>query len=74
MHAVTPMVVAVAHATLEHVGHGLKAAVGVRREASNVVLGPIGAELIEKEEGVQFRQRRLGNDSGEFDACPIGSG
>ncbi len=46
-------VVFVAHASFEHVGDGLEAAVRVRREAGDVVVRIVGAEFVEHQEGVE---------------------
>lgn len=46
-------VVFVAHTPFEHVGHGLEAAVRVRREASDIVVRVLGIELVEHQERVE---------------------
>ena len=46
-HSTAARCVLVAHAPVDHVGHGLKAAMGVVGEARNVVFGIFGVELVE---------------------------
>ena len=70
-HALVAVVVAVTHATIEHVGDGLEAAVRVIGKAGDVVLGPVGAELIEHEERIKVRQLRLADDAAQLDAGAI---
>jgi hypothetical protein len=53
MQAFVAGAVAVAHAALEHVGHGLEAAVRVVGEAADVVARVVGAEGVEHQEGVE---------------------
>ena len=60
-----PHVIAVTHAPGEHVGHGLEAAMRMIGEARDVVGPPIGAELVEQQEGVEVRQGRLAHDAVE---------
>jgi hypothetical protein len=55
-------VVFVAHAPFEHVGDGLEAAMRVRREAGDVVVGVVRAELVEHQEGVET----LDTDAAEY--------
>ena len=47
------LVVAVAHAAGEHVGDGLEAAMRVIRKARDVVVGIVGAELVEQQERIE---------------------
>ena len=46
-------VVLVLHVAFEHVGHGLEAAVRMRREAGDVVVGIVRRELVEHQERVE---------------------
>ena len=49
-----------AHAPVDHVGDGLEAAVRMRRKTGDVVLGAVGAELVEHQERVGVtRQLRI---------------
>ena len=48
--------VAVGHRAGEHVGDGLDAAVRVPREPGEVVRGPVVAEVVEEQEGVEVRR------------------
>ena len=52
--AVVALVVAVAHAPGEHVGHGLEAAMRMIGEAGDVVVGVVGAELVEHQERIEM--------------------
>ena len=62
-HALVAVVVAVAHAAVEHVGDGLEAAVRMVGKARDVVLGLVGAELIEHQERIEIGQLRLPDDA-----------
>src|SRR5690606_22932629 len=68
------VVVLVAHAAVEHVGHGLEAAVGMARETGDVVFGPVGAELVEQQERIQVGQRGAADHAGEPDSGAVGRG
>ncbi len=46
-------VILVAHVAVDHVGDGLEPAVRVRREAGDVVLRVVGAELVEQQKGIE---------------------
>ena len=63
-----------AHAPVEHVGDGLEAAVRVVREAGDVVLRPVGAELVQHQEGVEFHQLRRADHARQLDAGAVRSG
>ncbi|MCY1287429.1 hypothetical protein D9M70_364240 [compost metagenome] len=63
-----------AHAPFDHVGDGLETAVGVRREAGDVVVRVGRAELVEHQEGVEARHALLGEDAGQVDAGTVGCG
>jgi hypothetical protein len=52
-HAFMALVVAVAHAPGDHVGHGFKAAMGVGREAGDIVARIVRVEFVEHQEGVE---------------------
>jgi hypothetical protein len=73
-HALVTVVVAVAHAAVEHVSDRLEPAVRVIGKAGEVVLGLIGAELIEHEERIQVRQLWLPDDPAQLHAGAIGGG
>ncbi len=47
------LIVAVPHAAREHVGDGLEAAMRMVREAREVVVGIVGAELVEQQERIE---------------------
>ena len=72
--ALVARAVSVAHAPGQHVGDGLEAAVGMVGEAADVVLGPVRAEFIEQQEGVQLTEFRRPDDAGELDTGPVGRG
>src|SRR5262249_13583002 len=67
------VVVAVSHAAIEHVGDGLEAAVRMIRKAGEIVLGTVGAELIEHQEGVEVGQLRLADHAPQLHSGAIGS-
>src|SRR5690606_37565625 len=68
------VVVAVAHASVEHVGDRLEAAVRVVGEAGQVVLGAVGAELVEQQEGIEVGQARAADDAGQLHPGAVGCG
>lgn len=59
------VVVAVAHAALEHVRYRLEAAMRMVGEAGDVILGPVGAELIEQQESINLAEHQLADDANE---------
>ena len=58
--------IAMLHAAIEHVGHGLETAMRMRREARNVVAGIIGAELVEHQERIQPQARLAAEAAAQF--------
>src|SRR3546814_825630 len=72
--ALVAVVVLVAHSAVEHVGHGLEAAVRMAGETGDVVLGLVGAELVEQQERIELRQRRAADDAGELDPGAVRRG
>src|SRR3546814_13544241 len=68
------VVVLVAHSAVEHVGHGLEAAVRMAGETGDVVLGLVGAELVEQQERIELRPRRAADDAGELDPGAVRRG
>ncbi len=72
--AFVAVVVAMAHAAVEHVGDGLEAAVRVLREAGEIVLGAVGAELVQQQERVEVGQCRPADDACQAHAGTIGRG
>src|SRR4029434_996546 len=50
-----PQAVAMGDRPLEHVGNGLDAAVGMPGKAREIILGSFVAEIVEQQEGVEFR-------------------
>ncbi len=66
--------VAVPHAAVEHVGHGLEAAVRMVGEAGDVVAGVVGAEGIEHQERVEPALQVLREHAGELDAGTVARG
>src|SRR5579862_1152633 len=72
-HPLIAVVIAVAHAPIEHVGHRLEAAVRVVREAGDIVLRPVGAELIEHEKRIEVRQLRLPDHTPKLHTCTVRS-
>ena len=67
-------VVAVAHAAVEHVGHGLEAAVRVFRKAGEVVARPVRAELVEHQEGIQPVELPGADHARELDPGAVAGG
>ena len=61
-----------AHASFEHVGHGLEAAVRVRREAGDIVVRVLGIELVEHRERIEAFRGRAADHAGQADAGAIG--
>ena len=43
----------VAHVAVEHIGHGLEAAMRMRGEAGDIVVGIFGREMIEHQERIE---------------------
>src|SRR3546814_3329131 len=72
--ALVAVVVLVAHSAVEHVGHGLEAAVRMAGETGDVVLGLVGAELVEQQERIELRQRLAADDAGELDPGAVRRG
>ena len=62
-----------AHATGEHDGHGLEAAVRMVGKAADVVGRGIAAEGVEHQERIEPALQRLGQDAGQADAGAVGS-
>jgi hypothetical protein len=73
-HALVAMVVLVAHASVEHVGDGLEAAMRMLGEPGDVVLGFVRAEFIQQQERVEVRQSRLTDDTRQLDAGAVRRG
>ena len=71
-HALVAMVVAMAHAAIQHVGDRLEAAMRVIRKAGDVVFGLVRAELIEQQKRIEIRKLRLPDHARELHARPIG--
>ena len=65
------LVVAMAHAAGEHVGHGLEPAMRMVREAADIVGALVGAELVQHQERVEVGQRRLADDARQLNAGAI---
>src|SRR3546814_9218770 len=72
--ALVAVVVLVAHSAVEHVGHGLEAAVRMAGATGDVVLGLVGAELVAQQERIELRQRRAADDAGELDPGAVRRG
>ena len=66
------MVVLVAHAAVEHVGDGFETAVRMVREARQIILRPVGTELVEHQERIEHVQLRRADDARQLDAGAIG--
>src|SRR5207302_5664164 len=67
-------VVLVAHVAVEHVGHGLEAAVRMRRKAGDVVGGVVRRELVEHEKGVEIEPAHAAEAAAKLDAGAVGGG
>ena len=72
-HAFMAVIVAMAHASIQHVGHSLEPAVRMFRKARDVVIRRIRPELVEHEEWIELRERRLADHAPELYARAIGS-
>src|SRR5690606_34345467 len=59
------------HVPFEHVGDGLEAAVRVRREAGDVVVGILRAELVEHQVGIEALQVGAADDPGQAHAGAV---
>ncbi len=70
-HALVTVVVLVPHPAIEHVGDCFKATMRMRREPRDVIAWIVRTELIEQQERIQIRQRRLTNDAREPDSSPV---
>ena len=70
--ALVAVVVLVAHAPVEHVGDGLEAAMRMVGEAGEVVLGAVGAELVQHQERIEHVQLRRADHARQLDAGAIG--
>src|SRR5690606_16416398 len=57
-----------------HVGDGLEAAVRMAREAGDVVLGLVGAELVQHQERIEHVEFGRTDDPGQLDPGAIGRG
>ena len=68
------LVVAVTHASGEHVGDGLEAAMRVLGEAADVVVRIVGQEFVEQQKGIEFRQGLAADDAEQPHAGTVGSG
>src|SRR5262249_34930740 len=67
------VVVLVLYVAVEHVGHGLEAAVRVRRKAGEVVVGIVREELVEHEERVVARELARAEAAPQLDPGAVGS-
>ena len=59
------------HVTIEHIGHGFKAAVRMTGKTGDVIVGVFRAELVEHQKGIEPRLRRLADAPAQFDAGAI---
>jgi hypothetical protein len=73
-HAFVADRIAVLHASLEHDGDGLEAAMRMVREAGDPRLRIVGAELIEHEERIDRIKLRRADHALELDAGAVGGG
>ena len=69
-----PGAVAVAHATGEHVGHGLEAAMRMVWKAGDVVVRIVAAECVEHQEGVEPVLQLAGKYAGQLHAGAVRGG
>jgi len=67
-HAFMAVIVAMAHAPIQHVGHGLEPAMRMFREARDVVIRRIRPELVEQQERIEVLELRLTNHTPELHA------
>jgi len=70
---VIAVVVAVAHAPVEHVGHGFKPAVRVVGKAADVVVGVLGTKFVQHQKWVKVGQRAAADHPGQLDPGPVRS-
>ena len=59
------------HAAFKHIGDGFKAAVGVGREAADVVVCAVGVEFVEHQEGVETRSIAAAEYAGQAHAVAV---
>src|SRR5205807_7339387 len=77
LHAAGPqragvaLIVAVAHAAGEHIGHRLEPPVRVLGKAGEVVGRIVRAELVEQQERIELRQIRAADDAVQLDAGAV---
>ena len=73
-HSTSALRVVVTEGTLDHVGDGLDATVGMPWEARDVIVGVVAAELVQQHEGVDVAQLVRADDPIQPNACSIGHG
>ena len=67
-------VILVAHVAVEHIGHRLEAAMRMRGEAGDVVVGIVGREVIEHQERVEPRALGLAEAAAQLHARSVRGG
>jgi hypothetical protein len=68
------LVVAMAHAAFQHIGHGFEAAMGMVGKARDIGCGVIRAEGIQHQKRVEVRQHGLADHAAELDAGAVARG
>ncbi len=69
-----PQVILVPHVAIEHVGHRFETAVGVCREARNIVVGILGRKMVEHQERVEPGPSGLSQAAAELHARSVRGG
>ena len=64
--------IAMAHATIDHVGDRLETAMGVIGKASDVVVRIVAAKDVEHQEGIESALKVLGQDAHDANTCSVG--
>ena len=61
----------VAEMAVQHIGNGLEPTVRVRRETGDVVVGVVSRKVIEHQERIEARLRRLAETASQLDAGTV---
>ena len=59
--------------SIDHIGYGLKPAMGMGRKTCDIVVWVVATKLIQEQKRVQHIQLRTANDAGQINACSIRS-
>ena len=64
-------VVLMQHMSFQHVGYGLKAAMRMRRETRDVIIGIKTAKFIQHQEWIESHMLTLAQTAQQLDACTV---